>query len=198
MKFKHMKQAVNLLDNEWELGEKECGASGKICAWIYLIEILEKSEKIIIYKDKGRLIAFCGYSKNKSNKYKTRKKFYNIIKQLLYKSKKIKDEKALKKYNDNYEYLPEELLDYFDGEISILIVDKKYRGKNIGKKLLLETFEVAKKDDINILKISTDESSNYKFYEGCGCNKIYETTVEYGKLDEVETEKIYIYEKKLN
>lgn len=198
MKFKHMKQAVNILDNEWDLGEKECRASGNICAWIYLMEILEKSEKIVTYKENDKLIGICGYSKNNSKKYKIRKKFYNIIKRLLYKSQKIKNPKALKKYNDNYEYLPEQLSNYFDGEISILIVDKNYRGKNIGKKLLLETFELAKEDDINIMQISTDESSNYKFYEICGCNKIYETTVEYGKLNEIQTEKTYIYEKKLN
>ena len=198
MKIKHMKQAVSLLDNEWDLGEKEAKASGNICAWIYLMEILERSEKIVTYKEKDKLIGFCGYTKNNSKKYIVRKKFYSIIKKLLYKSKKIEDAKALKDYNDNYEYLPEELSDYFDGEISILIVDKNHRGKNIGKKLLVEIFELAKKDNINILRISTDESSNYKFYESCGCNKIYETIIEYGKLNRIQREKTYIYEKQLN
>jgi len=79
-----MKQAVNLLYNEWNLGKKESGSSGNICAWIYLMEILEESEKIVIYKENDKLIGFCGYSKNNSNKYKIRKKFYNIIKRLLY------------------------------------------------------------------------------------------------------------------
>lgn len=201
MKIKHMKQAVNLLDNEWDLGEKEAKASGNICAWIYLMEILEESEKIVTYKEKDKLIGFCGYSKNSSKKYIIRKKFYSVIKKILYKSKKIQDVKALKKYNDNYEYLPQELLNYFDGEISILIVDKNYRGKNIGKKLLLETFELAKKDNMNMIYILSDESCNYKFYESCGCKKIYDTIIEnleHGKLGKIETEKAYIYEKKLN
>lgn len=198
MKIKHMKQAVNLLYDEWDLGEKESGASGNICAWIYLMDILEESEKIVTYKENDKLIGICGYSKNNSKKYKIRKKFYNIIKRLLYKSPKIKNPKALKKYNDNYKYLPEELLNYFDGEISILIVDKNYRGKNIGKKLLLKTFELAKKDDMNMIYILSDESCNYKFYESCGCKKIYETDVEYGEIGNRETEKAYIYEKKLN
>jgi len=198
MKFKHMKQTVNLLYNEWNLGQREAKASGNICAWIYLIEILEESEKIVTYKENDKLIGICGYSKNNSNKYKLRKKIYNVIKKKLYKSKKIKNVEELKKYNDNYNFLPEELSNYFDGEITILIVDKEYRGKNIGKKLLLKTFELAKKDDINILKILTDESCNYKFYENCGCKKMHETEVEYGEIGNRETERGYIYEKKLN
>lgn len=200
MKIKEMKQAVDILYKEWNLGKKESGASGNICAWIYLMEILSESEKIITYKEKNNLIGFCGYSKNNSNKFIIRKTFYKIIKNLLYKSKKIKNVNGLKKYSNNYNYLPKELLNYFDGEVSILIVDKKYRGKGIGKKLLLEIFELAKKDKINKLQILTDESCNYKFYEVCGCNKIYDTIVqnfEDGKIDERNTEKAYIYEKVL-
>lgn len=198
MKYKDMKQAVNLLYNEWNLGKKESGASGNICAWIYLMQILEETEKIVTHKEKDKLVGFCGYSKNSSNKHILRKKFYTIIKKLLYKSKKIKDKKALKEYSDNYDYLPEELSNYFDGEVSILIVDKNYRGKSVGKKLLLETFELAKKDGMSRLQILTDESCNYKFYEICGCKKIYETIIEnreYGKLESEENEKAYIYEK---
>lgn len=66
---------------------------------------------------------------------------------------------------------------------------------------MLKTFELAKKDDMNRIYILSDESCNYKFYESCGCNKIYDTIIEnleYGKLNEVKTEKAYIYEKKLN
>ena len=177
MKFKDMKQAVNLLQNEWNLGKKESEASGNICAWIYLMEILEESEKIVTFKEGNRLVGFCGYIKINSNRYKIRKKIYHLIKQILYKSKKIKDANALRQYHDNYEYYPKELENYFDGEIAILIVDKKDRGKNIGKNLLLQTFELAKKDNINRLQILADESCDYKFYENCGCHIVYETTV---------------------
>lgn len=40
MKLLEMKQIVNILYNEWNLGKKEAKAKGKICAWIYLFEIL--------------------------------------------------------------------------------------------------------------------------------------------------------------
>ena len=200
MYYSEMKQAVKLLANEWNLGKKECGATSNICAWIYLFIILEESEKIITYKDGRKLVGFSGYSKNNSKKHLLKKKFYTIVKNKLYKSKDIKDLNALKKYENNYNYLPKELENYFDGEVSILLVDKNYRGKGIGKKLLFKVFEYAKKDDMKNLQILTDEACNFKFYEACGCEKVYETIIknkEYGKLGNISSEKAFIYEKKL-
>lgn len=200
MYYSEMKQAVKLLANEWNLGKKESGATGNICAWIYLFTILEESEKIVTYKDGRKLVGFCGYSRNNSKKHLFKKKFYTIVKNKLYKNKNIKDLHALKQYENNYDYLPKELENYFDGEVSILLVDKNYRGKSIGKKLLLEVFNLAKKDNMKNLQILTDESCNFKFYEDCGCKKIYETIVknqEYGKLGNISSEKAFIYEKNL-
>ena len=200
MYYSEMKQAVNLLVNEWNLGKKECGATGNICAWIYLFTILEESEKIVTYSDGRKLVGFSGYSKNNSKKHLLKKKFYAIIKNKLYKNKDIKDLNALKEYENNYNYLPRRLENYFDGEVSILLVDKNYRGKGIGKRLLLKVFEYAKKDNMKNLQILTDESCNFKFYETCGCEKVYETIVknkEYGKLENISSEKAFIYEKKL-
>lgn len=133
MYYSEMKQAVKLLANEWNLGKKESGATGNICAWIYLFTILEESEKIVTYKDGRKLVGFCGYSRNNSKKHLFKKKFYTIVKNKLYKNKNIKDLHALKQYENNYDYLPKELENYFDGEVSILLVDKNYRGKSIGK-----------------------------------------------------------------
>ena len=200
MYYSEMKQAVKLLANEWNLGKKESGATGNICAWIYLFTILEESEKIVTYKDGRKLVGFCGYSRNNSKKHLFKKKFYTIVKNKLYKNKNIKDLHALKQYENNYDYLPKELENYFDGEVSILLVDKNYRGKSIGKKLLLEVFNLAKKDNMKNLQILTDESCNFKFYENCGCKKIYETIVknqEYGKLGNISSEKAFISEKNL-
>ena len=200
MKYNEMKQAVNLLANEWDLGKKEAGAEGNICAWIYLMDLLEESEQIVTYKSGNKLIGFCGYSKQSSHKKIIKKKIYKIIGNILKKSKKIKNKNAINKYYNNYNYVPEELENYFDGEVSILIVDKNYRGKNIGKKLLFEIFEMAKKDNMKNLQILTDESCNYKFYEKCGCKKIYETIIEnkeYGILGQITSEKAFIYEKTL-
>lgn len=200
MKYNEMKQAVKLLSKEWNLGKKEAGADNDICAWIYLFDVLQESEKIIKYKDGSKLIGFCGYSKEYSNKHKLSKMFYGFVKNRLYKSKSIKNLKAFKEYENNYNYMPDELKNYFDGEVSILIVDEDYRGKKIGKKLLLDVFELAKKDNMKNIQILTDESCNYKFYESLGCKKVYETIVENKKIEQLGngyTEKAFIYEKKL-
>ena len=82
----------------------------------------------------------------------------------------------------------------------MLILDKNCRGKGIGKKLLLEVFELAKKDKMKNLQILTDESCSYGIYEKLGCKKVYETIIEnkeYSKLGSVLTERAFIYEKKL-
>ena len=66
----------------------------------------------------------------------------------------------------------------------MLILDKKCRGKGIGKKLLEQVFELAKKDNMKNLQILTDESCSWQVYEKLGCQRIYETVVEnkeYGK-----------------
>lgn len=183
-----------------EFSKKEAGADDDICAWIYLLDILQENEKIITYKSGNKLVGFCGYSKENSNKHMVSKKFYGFIKNKLYKSNSIKNLKAFKEYESNYNYIPAELKNYFDGEISILIVDEDYRGKKIGKKLLLDVFELAKKDNMKNLQIVTDESCNYKFYEKLGCQKVYETIIknrEIGQLGNGCTEKAFIYEKKL-
>lgn len=61
---------------------------------------------------------------------------------------------------------------FFDIYNKVIVIDKNYRGKSIGKKLLLEAFNLAKKDNRKNLQILTDESCNFKFYENCGCKKI--------------------------
>lgn len=200
MKYNEMKQIVDILYDEWNLGKREAEATGKICAWIYLMGILEESEKIIIHKENNKVIGICGYSKNNSKKYKFRKFMYGYIKNRLYKNKDIKDLDGLKKYYDNYSYLPKELEGCFDGEISILIVHEDYRGKGIGKKLLYNVFELAKKDNISKLQILTDGACSYKFYEYCGCSKVYETVVineEIDKLGNKFIDNAYVYEKRL-
>lgn len=200
MNYMEMKQAVELLGKEWNLGKKESGADDNVCAWIYLFEILSESEKIIKYKDGHKVVGFCGYSKKNSKKHRISKKLYKFLKNRLYKSKSIKNLDAFKEYERNYNYVPEELNDSFDGEVSILIVDEKYRGKKIGKKLLLDVFELAKNDNIKRLKILTDESCNYKFYENLGCKKVYETEIENfesEKCHKIVTERAFIYEKNL-
>ena len=119
---------------------------------------------------------------------------------VLFRNKDIKDRQALMDYRNNYEYIPESIWSQVDGELTILIVDKKHRGDHIGKKLICEIFALARQDGLKKMVIQTDESCNYGFYESCGCKKIHEVMIEnreYGVLGETSTEQAFIYVKDL-
>ncbi len=201
MTLKEMRNVFDLLDNEWDLGKTISKSRGKICAWVYLFEILEESEIVIMEKENNKVIGICGYAKWNSKKGLIKKRFYTLLKKLLIHSPFINNKKALIKYNEDYDYTPKELKNYFDGEISILIVDERFRGKGVGKKLLLKILKIAKNDNMKNLQILTDQSCNFKFYEKLNCTKIYEKIIPEGepdKLGNVKSDIGYIYEKKLN
>ncbi len=201
MNLVEMKQAVDMLYDEWDLGKTSSRSKGKVCAWIYLFTILEETEKMVIEKEDGKVIGICGYAKWNSKKHIVRKKFFHILKLILIWSPLVKDKKAIYEYSNNYDYTPEELANYFEGEISILILNSKYRGKGIGKKMLSLVFEYAKNDNMKNIQILTDESCNFKFYEACGCKKVYEKVINNGepnKCENVISEIGYIYEKRLS
>lgn len=201
MNLVEMKQSVDMLYDEWDLGKTSSRSKGKVCAWIYLFTILEETEKMVIEKENGKVIGICGYAKWNSKKHIVRKKFFHILKLILIWSPLVKDKKAIYEYSNNYDYTPEELANYFEGEISILILNSKYRGKGIGKKMLSLVFEYAKNDNMKNIQILTDESCNFKFYEACGCKKVYEKVINNGepnKCENVISEIGYIYEKRLS
>lgn len=198
MRIKHHKQIVDMLYNEWDLSKTESKAKGKTCAWIYWFEILNDAEQIVIEKQNNNVIGICAYSKWKSKKHILRKWFYGLLKDILIYSPLVKNKEAIHKYNEGFDYLPKELEGYFDGEITILIVNKSYRGKKVGKKLLTKVFELASKDNMKNIQILSDESCDYKFYEKLNCKKIHEKIIpnrEPGKLGNIPYEKAYIYER---
>lgn len=124
MNLVEMKQSVDILYEEWDLGKTPSRSKGKVCAWIYLFEILEETEKIVIEKENGKVI---------------------------------------------------------------------------GKKMLSQVFEYANNDNMKNIQILTDESCNFKFYEACGCEKIYEKLINNGepnKCGNTSSEIGYIYEKR--
>ena len=177
MKIKYHRQIVDMLYEEWDLGKKKSHAKGKTCAWIYWFEILSDAEQIVIEKDNDKIIGLCAYSKWNSKKHFIRKKYYSILRKILINSPLIRNKKAIYEYSEGYNYLPKEFNGYFDGEMNILIVDRSYRSKKIGTKLLNKIFKLVYKDNMKNIHILSDESCNYKFYEDFGCKKVYEKII---------------------
>ena len=50
MNLNEMRQAVKLLASEWNLGKRESGVHGNLCAWIYLFEVLSATDEMILCK----------------------------------------------------------------------------------------------------------------------------------------------------
>ena len=190
----YITKMVDLLDKQWDLGKEKSGAQGKICAWLYLCEILSEAEKVYIKVENRKFIGYSAYSKWESSRHILRKTFFKNLSKLLLNSKKIKNKKAIEEYNKYYEFVPKELQGHFDGEIAMLIVNADFRGKGYGKYLLQKCFDGAKKQHIKTLQILTDESCNYKIYEKMGCKKVYELTIPIGEPGRIREEN-YIYEK---
>lgn len=190
---------VNLLYSEWDLGKSVSKSKGKICAWIYVLEIIASSEELFFEEEDGRVIGFCGYMKYGSTKHGLRKKIFRLLEKIAYSSSLIKYKSKLLQYNEDYDYCPDSVMQNYDGELSIIVVDKYHRQNGLGRKMLHDLFEKAKKDGIEKLLILTDQSCNYEFYDRIGCNKIYETTIRNGELLKCEKDYIqgYVYEKTL-
>lgn len=162
---------------------------------------MSQSEKVILEKVDDKVIGICGYAKWNSRKHLFRKSFYKKFKNILINSHLIENKDGMIEYLDNYDYMSSELENYFDGEISIIIVDDKFRNQGIGKRMIFKIFECAKNDGMSNLQILSDESCNYKFYEKIGCKKIFEKEIincESNKCGKSISEFGYIYEKKLD
>ena len=133
MLLKDIKAQVRMLMEEWNLGTLESGAPHELCAFIYLLEIIEETEKFVYYRENGKLLGFAGYSKNGSRKHLFRKKLAKFIREQLYKSKKIKDKDALLNYDETYDYVPEELKNYLMESYLFLYLIKKLEVKVLVK-----------------------------------------------------------------
>lgn len=196
MKLKHHKQVVDMLGREWDLCKVKSKAIGNTCAWIYWFEILSEAENFVFEYSDGNIIGICAYTKWNSKKFLVRKKYYALLKWILMHSFLIRNKSEMKKYDKDYDFLAPDIEKLYDGEITILILDKDKRGKGIGKKIFQKTIEMAKEDDMKNIVILSDETSNYKFYENLGCKKIYEMKVDNGEPNEkgeIEPEMAYAY-----
>ena len=192
MKYKHIKECVKMLNDEWDLGKEASKSEGNICAKIYMLEILIYGSRLIVCTSKNKVVGFVGYYNKKDKKLTLRKSIYRLLQKLLCLSPKIKNKEKIKEYYNVYEYTPNEIKELFDSELDIIMVASEHRKKGIGKILFEKICEVAKQDGIRKMQIDTDDSCTYKFYELNNCRKVYETEIRNG---EKIVEKAYVYER---
>lgn len=187
---------VNMLGNEWNLGKRQSCTKGNVCSWLYAYWILADAHRIYTYEKNGKAVGFVGYDAYKRPKT-LKQYFFLFMFNFLRLHPFIIYPKKLDEYYDKYEYVPEEMKILGNSGLSIIIVDKKYRGKGIGYKLFEFIVQQAKRDGIKKILIETDESCNVNFYEKLGCKKIKEV----GIFDEQGTgqlnEHAYLYEMKI-
>ena len=200
MRYKDMKQLVGILSREWNLGHKDSGAPKSLCAWLYLFEILKATDETSIYYQDGKLKGIAAYGDYSGRQHRTSKKFYDLLIKFIYLSPQIKNKDALRDYNHAYDETISVVKDNFDSELSILILDRSLRGQGIGKKLLYDIWDKAKKNGLKHMLISTDDACSVFIYDATGCRCIKKSLIcEAEQNDALDPPRqySYIYEKYL-
>ncbi len=194
-RFKDIFSLKDMVGEEWNLGKRQSGAEGDICAWLYAFSIAADATEIYTFERDGEPAGFIGYNAYCRGK-KLRQRICDFLFGLFYLSPAIKDRARLDEYYDHYEYVPEEMKSPGTANLSILIAGKSFRGERIGYRLFEFLLGRAKKDGITRLLIETDESCSVGFYEKRGCTKIKEI----GICDEQGTgaaERAFLFEKRI-
>lgn len=58
--------------------KKESGASKNLCAWIYLMELLEQADYITYYRENDSLVGFASYAKWNSKNIFLERRFIKL------------------------------------------------------------------------------------------------------------------------
>lgn len=89
------------------------------------------------------------------------------------------DKNVIKDYMElvkTYKLLKKDINQKFDGQIELLAVDEKSRGKRIGKTLVYDFFNYCKDIKMQNIYLFTDTKCNYEFYDIIGMKKLGEKT----------------------
>lgn len=192
---KYFNDCANMLGKVWDLGSKSSQTPKSLCQKIYMYELLFYGDLLYVYVVNNKAVGMVGLTITNKKRKGIKYRFYKYRKNKLMKDKIIKNKDALIKYYECYDYASEEIKNQCDCELDILILDEEYRGKKLGLKLFNFICEKASAKGLKNLRIDTDESCSFDFYEKCGCVKLQEqNTNAYG---EGEGEKVFVYSKRL-
>lgn len=76
-----------------------------------------------------------------------------------------------------------------DGEVTLFVVDSKYRGKGIGRMLMDRFIDTVKSKNARVITVYTEQGSNWKFYEIYGFRKystFYDDLTSYVRNEDVK------------
>ncbi len=84
-------------------------------------------------------------------------------------------------YRETCEKLLNDLNEKFDGEISLFVVDKKERGRGLGRLLLTKWLDEIEREKHKNIFLTSDNECNYSYYKKYGFNIVKEDQVKYSK-----------------
>lgn len=194
---KDYKKIEDLIIKAWEYKEWcENKIYGRLIAKVYLNQLLARQTltKVVEYENEvvAVMMGRCEklFKKRKSILYLFKMYFYCFL--LLF----VKGGVQEIKYGSIVEKTNKELYRKakrnFDGELVLLIVDEKMRGKKLGNKLLYDFINYMKENNAEYFYILTDSSCNYRFYERTGFKKLNEKNICIPSNN--EKEKYFLYQ----
>lgn len=169
----------------------------QIVLQVYLRSCLEDSTFTKVVEHEGQVIGIvCGRNNKHSKKVAWTPYTAGILSRLIYLHLLKEGRKTLKAHRDfsqNYKELMGDKEQWFDGELTLLIVDKQYRRVGIGKTLIHQFLEYMKKTKAKNFYLLTDTMCQYTFYDHQGFRKIGKQKV--NGVNELKELEIYLYDK---
>jgi hypothetical protein len=158
---KHAKACMNLLKEQWPMND---GKPTNIFSWLYLLEILRASKYVFVKTENNNVIGFTGYSKGTSYRF-----WWNIVFHfLIYWVWLFYNRKIFYIYEIYNTYRP--FIKLCDGELTVIVIDKKHRGKQYGAELFQCVCNHAVKQNYKKLLICTYEKyCDVTFYDTMSC-----------------------------
>lgn len=189
MTIKDMKRVVDLLVAEWDLGRTVTHTKGRLCGWISLMGYLQNG-RVFVHREWSQIVGISIHTT------KEKHRVYMVIHKILTHLPKIANNKDYKiRYQNVPEFVP--IMQNYDCELELLIVDKKCRGNGIGKEVLNKALQSAKECGNKNICLYTDAKCNYKFYDTQGFNRVGETILKIADNDPDNNIKCFIYGKEL-
>lgn len=170
---------------------------------IYIRSCLLEQDYTEVIEENGEIMGLLfGKTNKKSNFVKNANNIWSLLvcwARALFTAKKDKGILLdFKKVTNAYSNLIKECNDNFDGEVVLFIVDEKYRGRGIGKKLVNNYLDFCKSKAVRSLYLFTDSKCNYGFYDNSGFKRMGEKQININTINGPSDLGVYLYSYKVS